>query len=75
MSYDSVGLCHVVFSYNDTLTVSITCCRNMMPDPEFYAHCLRKSWQELQLEVLPDKSVKPKGKKAAAPKKKQAEEA
>jgi WS/DGAT/MGAT family acyltransferase len=45
---DGNGLFHSVGSYCDELYVGITCCRAMMPDPEFYAECLRESLDELK---------------------------
>lgn len=41
------GLFHAVTSYCAHLTIAITCCRTMMPDPAFYAQCLRESFDEL----------------------------
>jgi WS/DGAT/MGAT family acyltransferase len=45
---DGNGLFHAVTSYCDHLTISITCCREMMPDPAFYALCLRESFEDLK---------------------------
>ncbi|PJE78070.1 putative diacylglycerol O-acyltransferase [invertebrate metagenome] len=45
--WDSLGLFHIVFSYNGNLTISATCCRDMMPDPAFYARCLQQSFDDL----------------------------
>ena len=44
---DGNGLFHSAGSYCDELYIGITCCRAMMPDPEFYAECLRESLGEL----------------------------
>ena len=44
---DGIGLFHAIFSYNGALTVSITCCRDQLPDPGFYADCLQASFDEL----------------------------
>lgn len=44
---DGLGLGHVVQSYVDKSTIMITACREMMPDPEFYAECLQASYDEL----------------------------
>jgi len=53
---DYVGLNHTGFSYNGVLWISAVACRNMMPDPAFYADCLRESFEALvaALEALPD---------------------
>jgi WS/DGAT/MGAT family acyltransferase len=44
---DHVGLNHTAFSYNGTMWIGVVACRNMMPDPGFYADCLRRSFSEL----------------------------
>ena len=49
--WDSVGLFHIIFSYNGSLTISATCCRDMMPDPAFYASCLKGSFNELKKAI------------------------
>jgi len=45
---EGVGLFHIVLSYNGALTVSITGCRDQLPDPEFYSECLYESFMELR---------------------------
>src|SRR5204863_6975358 len=44
---DGMGIIHPVFSYNGEIAVSVTACREMMPDPAFYAECLQSSFDEL----------------------------
>jgi WS/DGAT/MGAT family acyltransferase len=44
---DGMGLVFAVTSYDGKVLVSITSCREMMPDPSFFAHCIRESFQEL----------------------------
>jgi diacylglycerol O-acyltransferase / wax synthase len=53
---DYVGLNHTGFSYNGVLWISAVACRNMMPDPGFYADCLRASFEELMaaIDALPE---------------------
>ena len=51
---DGNGLFHAVSSYCADLTIGVTCCRNMMPDPEHYADLLRKSFEELAAATLGD---------------------
>ena len=46
--YNNVGLSHNVFSYNETLNITINACRCMMPDPDFYAECLQEACTALQ---------------------------
>ncbi|MCK5892875.1 MAG: wax ester/triacylglycerol synthase family O-acyltransferase [Endozoicomonadaceae bacterium] len=52
MIYDTVGLAHTAFSYNGSITISVTACRNMMPDPAFYMECLQRSFNQLQQSVV-----------------------
>jgi hypothetical protein len=44
---DGLGLFHAILSYNGTITIAITGCRDQMPDPGFYAECLQRSFDEL----------------------------
>jgi len=72
---DGVGLFQVISSYCGDFTISVTSCREMMPDPAFYVTCLQDSFDELKkacgkTEVkapLLEKSAgrgRPKGKSA-----------
>jgi len=45
---EGIGLFHAVLSYNGAITVSVTSCREQMPDPSFYAQCLEESFRELR---------------------------
>jgi diacylglycerol O-acyltransferase len=45
---DGMGLIHAVFSYAGRISVTITSCRDMLPDPGFYADCLQGSFDELR---------------------------
>jgi diacylglycerol O-acyltransferase len=71
---DHVGLNHTGFSYHGVLWISAVACRNMMPDPAFYADCLRASFEELMtaIEAVPERAIarviaKPAGVKRAFP--------
>jgi len=44
---DGMALLHIITSYNGRIAISITCCRDLMPDPGFYAECLEESFREL----------------------------
>lgn len=65
----NVGLFHIVYSSvmdkKGTITVSFTADRAMLPDPGFYAECLRRSFDELCKTTLGAPQAKP-----AAPKRK-----
>ena len=47
-----LGLTHPVFSYCGTITIAFQACRDMMPDPDFYAECLTTSFKELRDTTL-----------------------
>lgn len=44
---DGLGLAFAVTSYDGRIIISPTSCRELMPDPEHFAQCLRDSFQEL----------------------------
>jgi diacylglycerol O-acyltransferase len=52
----NIGLFHIVYSSvlnkKGTISLSFTACRDMLPDPEFYAQCLQDSFDELRSESL-----------------------
>ncbi|MEM7084313.1 MAG: WS/DGAT domain-containing protein, partial [Pseudomonadota bacterium] len=71
---DGTGLFHAIGSYCGTFNIAVCCCREMMPDPAFYAECLQASFDELYAatrDLAPDekKAVASKRKKRAAVKK------
>lgn len=68
---DSVGLFHVISSYCGEFTISITSCRDLMPDPEFYRQCLQDSFDALKEATLGKQAARTKaaGKKSPARKK------
>jgi hypothetical protein len=41
------------------VTLSFTACRDMLPDPAFYADCLQDSFEELLSAALATKARKP----------------
>ncbi len=44
---DGMGLIHPVFSCSGKISIGVTACRQMMPDPGFYAECLQTSFDQL----------------------------
>ncbi|NND68166.1 MAG: wax ester/triacylglycerol synthase family O-acyltransferase [Halioglobus sp.] len=64
----NVGLFHIVYSAvqnkRGTINLSFTACRDMLPDPDFYAECLQASHDELREAALAPK--KKRGKKKGA---------
>jgi hypothetical protein len=56
-----------VYSYGDTIAISFTSDRKMIPDPSFYADCLQSSFDEL-LAAAKAKPMEPvKAPRAAKP--------
>ena len=66
---DSLGLFNIIFSYNGKLSISITCCREIMPDPAFYVDCMRQEFKEIQATLNVNKEQPEAEIKARPPKK------
>ena len=47
MIIEGMGLIHPVTSYCGDITISFTSCREMLPDPGFYADCIQESFDSL----------------------------
>jgi hypothetical protein len=52
----NMGLFHIVYSAvqnkQGSITLSFTACRDMLPDPAFYAECLDDAFEELRAAAL-----------------------
>ena len=46
--YDGMGLINKIYSYGDTIAISFTSDRAMMPDPEAYAAALRATFEAMR---------------------------
>jgi len=46
-----IGINHTGVSYANTMWLGVVACRDMLPDPEFYAQCIRDSFNELMRSV------------------------
>jgi len=56
---DGMGLVFSVTSYDGKIIISPTSCREQIPDPEFFALCIRESFQEyLELASRPAKRAR-----------------
>ena len=44
---DHIGINHTAISYAGTMWLGVVSCRDMMPDPGFYAQCIRDSFNEM----------------------------
>ncbi|MCP3983527.1 MAG: wax ester/triacylglycerol synthase family O-acyltransferase [bacterium] len=49
---DGMGIIHPVFSCSGRISISVTACRKMLPDPGFYADCIRASFDDLLEKAL-----------------------
>ena len=47
IAIDGLGLNVTAFSYDNVMWVCAVACRDMLPDPAFFADCLRRSFQAL----------------------------
>jgi diacylglycerol O-acyltransferase / wax synthase len=56
--FDSMGLINTIYSYTDTIAISFTACRDMMPDPADYADGLRTAFEELKAAAIPAAPIK-----------------
>jgi diacylglycerol O-acyltransferase len=45
--HDLAGLAHVIGQYGGAVTIGVTACRAMLPDPGRYAACLHEAYDEL----------------------------
>lgn len=65
----NVGLFQIVYSSvqnkKGSIVLSFTACRDMMPDPEFYASCLQESFDELYAGTVAKQAKKPGRRKKA----------
>ncbi len=51
--FDGMGLIFPVLSYCGRITISVTSCREMLPDPEFFAQCIQTSFDDLKAATPP----------------------
>jgi WS/DGAT/MGAT family acyltransferase len=72
--FDGMGMIMPVYSYGDTIAISFTSDRKMIPDPAFYADCLQASFDEMlaagernQIAPVPPGSPVPTKKPPAKP--------
>ncbi|MET0577574.1 MAG: wax ester/triacylglycerol synthase family O-acyltransferase [Ilumatobacteraceae bacterium] len=60
MITEGMGLIHPVMSYCGDITISFTSCREMLPDPAFYAACLQTSFDDLAALTTPRRGARRK---------------
>ena len=63
-------LFHIVYSSvqdkKGSINISFAACRDMLPDPAFYADCLQESFEELRDAALSGSGKKKRRRKAAS---------
>jgi hypothetical protein len=62
---DGMGLVFAVTSYDGRIVISPTSCRELMPDPEVFAQCVRDSFQELLAAAQAQPAATPPRRRAA----------
>ncbi len=50
--FDGMGLIFPVVSYCGQITISVSSCREMLPDPEFFAQCIQGTYDDLKAATL-----------------------
>jgi WS/DGAT/MGAT family acyltransferase len=61
--FDQWGAFHTVVSYGDKVSITVTACRDMLPDPEFYAECIEASFDDLGRATLGKPATRKKVKR------------
>ena len=64
------GLFHTVNSYHGSVMLTFLCCREMLPDPDFYHQCINSSFRELLEATTPKTSKAPQKAARTTPAKK-----
>ena len=59
IAIDGLGLNVTAFSYHGTMWVCAVACREMLPDPAFFAECMRRSFQALTDAAPPPEPAPP----------------
>jgi WS/DGAT/MGAT family acyltransferase len=62
---DGMGLVFAVTSYDGRIVISPTSCRDLLPDPEVFAQCIRDSFQEYLAAAEQKPRAVPRPRKAA----------
>ena len=57
--FDGMGLINTIYSYGQTIAISFTADREMMPDPAAYADALRDTFAEMRAAVVKPSALPP----------------
>jgi WS/DGAT/MGAT family acyltransferase len=63
---DQSGVFHACFSFDGEVSIGFTACREMLPDPAFYAECIEASFEDLRQAAIGSRVKKKRTKKAAS---------
>jgi len=63
--FDQLAVFHTVVSFGGKACVAFTACRDMLPDPAFYAECIEASFNELKTAALGKPKATKSGNKSA----------
>jgi hypothetical protein len=70
IAIDGLGLNVTAFSYDGVMWVCVVACRDMLPDPAFFADCLRRSFEALEgaarVSDAPEARAAPRRRKGTA---------
>ena len=56
---DGLGLNFMINSYDNTINLSFTSCREIVPDPDLLSQCIQSAYVELKAALLGDSNVVP----------------
>ena len=62
--FDQWGVFHTVVSFDGEVSITFTACRDMLPDPGFYAECIEASFDDLKRATLGRPATPKKGKRS-----------
>ena len=69
--FDGMGLIFPVLSYCGWITISLTSCREMMPDPAHYCDCLDEAFDDLRTAARKGRPPRKRGARRSAAKTKE----
>lgn len=61
--FDQLAVFHTVVSCGGEIAIAFTACRDMLPDPGFYAECIEASFGDLRSATLGEPAVRKKAKR------------
>ena len=65
--FDRLAAFHTVVSFGGEACIAFTACRDMLPDPAFYAECVEASFDDLRSATIGKPVAKKKAKRRKKP--------